>query len=86
MLISGLLGFWPKGGADSAKQQLLAAMKLRTTALRDGSPTSPPRRDVAPGDVVVMVIIVTLLLWPIRRWGPCSAGCRYRLSFCSGCC
>ena len=64
VLISGLLGFWPKAGAASAKQQLLAAVELRTTGLRDG----------LPGDVVV---IATLLLYPVRRWGPCSAACRH---------
>ena len=64
VLISGLLGFWPKAGAASAKQQLLAAVELRTTGLRDG----------LPGDVVVMT--ATLLLYPVRRWGRCSAACR----------
>jgi hypothetical protein len=65
VLISRLLGFWPKAGAAAAKQQLLAAVELRTTGLRD----------VLPGDVVVMT--ATLLLYPVRRWGRCSAACRY---------
>ena len=54
VLISGLLGFWQEVGAASAVRQLLQAVEVRTTVLRDGSPTSLPVRDVVPGDVVVL--------------------------------
>ena len=54
VLISGLLGFWQEVGAASAVRQLLQAVEVRTTVLRDGSPTSLPVSDVVPGDVVVL--------------------------------
>ncbi|MFZ0409628.1 MAG: magnesium-translocating P-type ATPase, partial [Cyanobium sp.] len=54
VMISGLLGFWQEVGAASAVRQLLQAVEVRTTVLRDGNPVSLPVRDVVPGDVVVL--------------------------------
>jgi len=54
VLISGLLGFWQEVGAASAVRQLLQAVEVRTTVLRDGDPISLPVHDVVPGDVVVL--------------------------------
>ncbi len=54
VLISGLLGFWQEVGAASAARQLLQAVEVRTTVLRDGRATSLPVSEVVPGDVVLL--------------------------------
>ncbi len=52
VLVSGLLGFWQEHGATHAVERLLAVVRVRATALRDGRPAEVPLQDIVPGDVV----------------------------------
>ena len=52
VLASGLLGFWQEHGATHAVERLLAVVRVRATALRDGRPAEVPLQDIVPGDVV----------------------------------
>ncbi|MGZ6291114.1 MAG: P-type ATPase [Syntrophales bacterium] len=49
-----LLGFWRERGAVDAVEKLLSIVRIKTTALRDGSPNDIPIEDVVPGDVVIL--------------------------------
>ncbi|MGZ3607827.1 MAG: HAD-IC family P-type ATPase [Syntrophales bacterium] len=54
VLVSGLLGFWRERGAVDAVEKLLSIVRIKTTALSDGSPNDIPIEDVVPGDVVIL--------------------------------
>jgi Mg2+-importing ATPase len=54
VLASGLLGFWQEHSATSAVEKLLAMVRIKATALRDGSPHEIPVEEIVPGDIVVL--------------------------------
>jgi P-type Mg2+ transporter len=54
VLISGLLGFWQERGAADAVGKLLAIVKIKTSALRDGIQQEIPLEDVVPGDIILL--------------------------------
>ncbi len=54
VLISGLLGFWQERGAANAVEKLLAIVRIKTAALRDGTQQEIPLEDVVPGDIVLL--------------------------------
>ena len=54
VLISGFLGFWQERGAADAVEKLLAIVRIKTSALRDGIQQEIPLEDVVPGDIVLL--------------------------------
>ena len=52
VLVSGLLGFWQEFRAGQATEALLALVRIRATALRDGKPQEVDVASLVPGDVV----------------------------------
>ena len=54
VLVSGLLGFIQERGAVNAVDRLLAIVRVKATALRDGTPREIPTEEIVPGDVVIL--------------------------------
>ena len=54
VLASGLLGFWQEHSATSAVEKLLAMVRIKATALRDGAPREIPVEEIVPGDIVIL--------------------------------
>jgi Mg2+-importing ATPase len=54
VLLSGLLGFWQERGAANALARLLALVRTKAVALRDGASKEIPVHEIVPGDVVVL--------------------------------
>ena len=54
VLASGLLGFWQEHSATRAVEQLLAMVRVKATALRDGKAAEVPLEEIVPGDVVIL--------------------------------
>ncbi|MFM7141926.1 MAG: magnesium-translocating P-type ATPase [Alphaproteobacteria bacterium] len=52
---SALLGFWQEYRASNAVAALLAVIRARTTAIRDGVAVEIPPEDLVPGDVIELV-------------------------------
>lgn len=52
VLMSSLVGFWQEYRAANAVAALLAVIRAKATALRDGRPVEVPVEAIVPGDVV----------------------------------
>jgi Mg2+-importing ATPase len=50
---SGLLGFWQERGAARALDRLMALVRIRAKAVRDGQEVDIPIEEIVPGDVAV---------------------------------
>jgi Mg2+-importing ATPase len=54
IIFSALLGFWQEKGAANAVQRLLALVKTRVDAMRDGKEKEIDAEDVVPGDILAL--------------------------------
>jgi P-type Mg2+ transporter len=54
ILLSGFLGFWQERGAVNAVRQLLSAVQVSATVLRDGDSREVPVEEIVPGDIVIL--------------------------------
>ncbi len=54
VFVSGILGFWQEHRAANAVEELLALVRVRADAFRDGKPSKIPLDDIVPGDVVLL--------------------------------
>jgi Mg2+-importing ATPase len=52
--LSGLLGFWQERGANRAVEALLAVVRVKAEAVRDGRAVEVPVEEMVPGDVVLL--------------------------------
>ena len=54
ILISSMLGFWQEKGAADAFEKLLAAVQIKTAALRNGEEKEIPVEEIVPGDIIIL--------------------------------
>ena len=52
LLANGFIGFWEERQAGNAIDALKAKLAINARALRDGKWTTPPARDLVPGDTI----------------------------------
>jgi P-type Mg2+ transporter len=54
VVASGLLGFWQEHSASHAVEKLLAMVRTKVSALRDGDPHDVALEEIVPGDIVIL--------------------------------
>ncbi|MFZ3069912.1 MAG: magnesium-translocating P-type ATPase [Anaerolineaceae bacterium] len=54
VLVSALLSFFQEYSANNSAEKLRSQVSLKTTILRDGTPTAIPTDEIVPGDVVLL--------------------------------